>query len=549
MASFTSKVPLPDDVNLLIESDDEQETNGYHNEEDARSESSSSSEDFPPATYSASAHWPQSYRQSMDIYSHMASPASFHIFSSSAGRFGSSYLSSSRKRVPFVPETVDSLSEPLRGNKIEKLEPRIPKIPSKKGLISPKPSFITAGGYDAEVPRLYGCTLLQATLNGMNVLAGVGVLSTPYAIKQGGWLGLLLLFALSIVCCYTGVLLRLCLDSSPGLATYPDIGQAAFGNTGRILISIVLYFELYASCVEFLILEGDNLSSLFPGVHLYFGSYCLDSHILFVLLAAIFVLPTVYLRDLSLLSYVSGAGVIASLMVLICVFWVGAIDGVGFRRSGPLFNLTTFPVSVGLYGFCYSGHAVFPNIYASMKYRTDYNKVLKISFVLCTLLYGGIAVMGYTMFGQDTQSQITLNLPKQYTASKIALWTTVVNPFTKYALSLTPVALSLEELLPSDEQSLKNLWASIFIRTILVASTVLVALVVPFFGFVMAFIGSFSSMTVSVILPCACFLRIRGEKATVLEGIVCVAIIVGGVVCAIVGTYSATSGIIHSLHL
>ena len=70
------------------------------------------------------------------------------------------------------------------------------------------------------------------------MLAGVGLLTTPYALKEGGWMGLLLLFVLSFICFYTGLLLRRCLESEPGLATYPDIGQAAFGSTGRLIISV-----------------------------------------------------------------------------------------------------------------------------------------------------------------------------------------------------------------------------------------------------------------------------------------------------------------------
>jgi len=40
-------------------------------------------------------------------------------------------------------------------------------------------------------------------------------------------------------------------------------------------------------------------------------------------------------------------------------------------------------------------------------------------------MYAGVAVMGYTMFGESTQSQFTLNLPQDLIATKIAVWTTV----------------------------------------------------------------------------------------------------------------------------
>lgn len=73
---------------------------------------------------------------------------------------------------------------------------------------------------------------------GMNVLCGVGILSTPYAVKQGGWAGLSILLIYAVLSYYTGILLRYCLDSQPGLETYPDIGQAAFGTVGRVAISV-----------------------------------------------------------------------------------------------------------------------------------------------------------------------------------------------------------------------------------------------------------------------------------------------------------------------
>jgi hypothetical protein len=55
-----------------------------------------------------------------------------------------------------------------------------------------------------------------------------------------------------------------------------------------------------------------------------------------------------------------------------------------------------------------------------------------------------------------------------------------VNPLTKYALNLTPITLSLEELLP--EAQLRSYSVVLLIRTILVFSTLVVALTFPYFG-------------------------------------------------------------------
>ncbi|WJX76331.1 Amino acid transporter avt1c [Trifolium repens] len=139
----------------------------------------------------------------------------------------------------------------------------------------------------------------------------------------------------------------------------------------------------------------------------------LSPQTLFAIVAALAVLPTVMLCDLSILSYISD---------------------VGFQRSGTTLNLATLPIAIGLYGYCYSGHAVFPNIYTSMANPNQFPAVLVACFGVCTLLYAGGAFMGYKMFGDDTLSQFTLNLPQDLVATKIAVWTTVVNPFTKYPL-------------------------------------------------------------------------------------------------------------------
>ncbi|XP_077238973.1 amino acid transporter AVT1C-like [Tasmannia lanceolata] len=385
----------------------------------------------------------------------------------------------------------------------------------------------------------------QAVVNGINVLCGVGLLTTPYAIKEGGWLGLLLLFSLGIISCYTGILLKQCLESTPEIQTYPDIGQAAFGIIGRLSVAIVLYVELYACCVEYITLMSDNMSSLFPNAHMNLVGLYLNPHQLFSIMTTIVVLPTVWPRNLSFLSYLSAGGVIASLLVAVCLLWVGVVDRVGFHQSGTALDLANVPVAIGLYGFCYSGHAVFPNIYSSMKKPSQFPAVLIVSFTICWVLYSGVGVAGYLMFGESIQSQFSLNLPQQLLASKTAVWTTVVNPLTKYALTINPVALSLEELLPSSQA--KSYYISILIRTLLVLSTLVVALTFPFFGFVMALMGSLLTMLIALILPSACYLSIMRGRLSWFQVSVCILIILLGAMFAVIGSYSAIKRIAENM--
>ncbi|KAL3696643.1 hypothetical protein R1sor_010719 [Riccia sorocarpa] len=111
---------------------------------------------------------------------------------------------------------------------------------------------------------------------------------------------------------------------------------------------------------------------------------------------------------------------------------------------------------------------------------------------------------------------------------------------------MTPVALSLEELLPDKTDSREARAYSLLIRTGLVLSTVGVAILIPFFGLVMAFIGAFLSMTVSLILPCMCYLRIIGDSATISQRLLCGFIIMVGLLCAFGGTYSSVAEIVRS---
>ncbi|CAL5207621.1 unnamed protein product [Lathyrus oleraceus] len=109
---------------------------------------------------------------------------------------------------------------------------------------------------------------------------------------------------------------------------------------------------------------------------------------------------------------------------------------------------------------------------------------------------------------------------------------------------MNPLARSLEELLP--ERISSTYWCFLLLRTVLVASTVCAAFLIPFFGLVMALIGSLFSMLVSVIMPSLCFLKIVGKKATNTQVTVSVIIAAAGMVGGLLGTYSSLLNIANS---
>lgn len=421
-----------------------------------------------------------------------------------------------------VHDSLMYLSSPMTPRKRGKMQKGI-----KTPLLRPEPG---QGVGDS--------TFTQATFNAINLLLGVGILSLPFAVKTSGWLIAppLLLF-LSVVTNYTGKLLGRCLEYKPGMKDYPDIGYEAFGTRGRYFISFLFFIELFTACCMYIILMGDNLNKLFPHM---------TAQQLMGIAFAI-VLPTTWLTDLSILSNLSIVGILSSLFLMGVLLFLGLTQprgefGGSILEPEPtlmLAEMDRIPLALGLVMVGFAGHAVFPSIYMSMKRRDQYPEVLNITYMVTCTVYMLMAVCGYLAYGPLTQQEITLNL-LQSNPGKLAqatTWLIVVNPFTKFALTAYPLNKSLEDMvLPKGKSEWCTVMLSRVLRTVVAAAIAAASISIPFFARVVSFTGAFCSFTVSAIFPCACFLRMYGEKLGWLEKAWCYFVIVVCIVFAIFGT-------------
>ena len=137
-------------------------------------------------------------------------------------------------------------------------------------------------------------TFFQCVFNLANILMGVGLLGLPFAIKESGYFGgTFAIISFALVCWKTSILIGRELNGDPRplsffaeshdiakynpgsepitrmrkpIRSFPDIAREAFGNTGAVVLGIILYFELFSCLAIFIVSVADHMHELFPSI-------------------------------------------------------------------------------------------------------------------------------------------------------------------------------------------------------------------------------------------------------------------------------------------
>jgi solute carrier family 32 (vesicular inhibitory amino acid transporter) len=450
----------------------------------------------------------------------------------------------------------DGLLSPGFGREMQSM-----RISKKKTVDAHKPP-----GMDAKA------TFSQCAFNLSNILMGVGLLGLPYVFKSAGWYGgSFCLGVFGLITWRTSILIGRELNGDPRpshyfddspfksplqpgsvadarmlppISSFPDIARVAFGSKACLVLSVILYFELFSCICIFFVSMGAHLHQLFPTIS--------SAHHTLVVAAAS-IIPTILLRTPTLLSYLSMVGTIATVCVVLSVMAAALVEGDISERvaveeegiaEGPPYHTdwktSGLTLAFGLVAYCFSGHAIVPAIYTSMQKPQDFEKMVTATFIVVTGCCLAVAVSGYYMFGSVVQDQVTLSLEQSSHAGgamKALTWLMILTAFSKVTLTMFPLALGVEETIAPYLTSERMVDASAsVIKLIFTALALVVSIYVPSFSFLCALVGMICTMSVSVIFPAAAHLQMFGPSLSPTEKILDWAFVILGFVMAIVGT-------------
>ena len=244
--------------------------------------------------------------------------------------------------------------------------------------------------------------------NLVNNYVGMVLLSMHYCFAQSGWLALLALAALTGFGAFTGDCLvtsyRLIEADNPARApSYAEIGGRCLGPAGKWLVVVSSLLENFFAILCMIIIIWANTQLLLPDM---------DPNWVVGLCVA-FSFPTNWLKDFSLLSFLSAFGLGCVLLIIAVVTFDAGdalLDPATPSAKTTLADVSGLPMSGSIMLAGLTGHVGLPPMYTEMKTPSHFRRVLYLAFLAMFLMYAAVGVGGYALYGDGASILITQDM-------------------------------------------------------------------------------------------------------------------------------------------
>ena len=355
-----------------------------------------------------------------------------------------------------------------------------------------------------------GTSSWKTTMNLVNYIEGIGFLSLPYAIKIGGITAVISLFVMPLICWYAGVIVVECLYDNHAKkgkirtrSTWEELGDALVPKYGGKILAWnqdILFIILASS---YLILCGSLMSHALPSVPL--------SQAAWTCCAAVIVLPTVFLKSYSQIAWLSTISVVAIGLTVAITLWYGVVHVNQWDPSTLLFwDFGGVFTSLALILYGYGAIPILPPVEQSMKDKTKFGKALAWAETVTMLFKLVLSLSGFFSFGFNTDEIVVNNFPAGIIRISVSV-IFVISALLSYTPCVYPVVKSLEEssLFSTLTSNLSIIVRDAIYRLSLVMLSLALAVLLPHFALLTAFVGSIQSVAASIWIPFSLHLKIK----------------------------------------
>ncbi|KAF1376804.1 hypothetical protein PFLUV_G00215240 [Perca fluviatilis] len=391
---------------------------------------------------------------------------------------------------------------------------------------------------------------------------GIFVLGLPFALVQSGYVGLVLLVLSAWVCNHTGSILVACLyeeEQSGGSVSkvrvrhsYQDVVEACceglwpnWPGLGGWMVNVSQVIELLMTCTLYLVVSTGLLSDSLSGMAVP-RSVC-------SLVSLMFLLPCLLLTDLRPVSTLSLLCSLAHILIslLVMLYCLSRASSWSWSTLSLSVDPENFLVSVGVIIFSYTSQIFLPPLEGSMEDRGQFNAMLGWTHGAACIMKTLFSLLAVLTWGAETSEVITDNLPSDL--RPLVNLCLLAKALLSYPLPFYSAAEILQTCLLGDVPlNSKHVGRGVsrpalLVRTALLMTSYLLALLVPSFSLLMGLTGSVTGAAMTLILPCLFHLRLQWGRLTVRDQLIDVCILSLGVICSVSGVICSVKRLVGAL--
>lgn len=394
----------------------------------------------------------------------------------------------------------------------------------------------------------------QAVANMTSFVQGVGTLALPYAVFKGGIATIIGFPLFALVHWYTGKVMIDCIYDDNGVeitehkrivirdktqtaakkksrvrGNYSELGKVLWPRYGGVILDALQSLDLLILGVSYLISCGSLMAHALPKAGL--------TEAIWASIVAAVVLPSTFVKDLACVAWQSLLS-ITSLFTMVSVqIWYTVTKSSTINFRDVLFWDTEGAlVALGLVISSYCVYSILIPVELSMADPPKFGSALGISLSLAAIFKVLFSLCGFLSFSHATDEVIGNNFPLGAPRTIVSV-VYVMYVIFSYTLVIYPVFQSLDgsRLASAVTSFIPFFIWSATTRFLVVFINLFLAVMVPHFALLIAFVGSLALPFLEYIVPCLVHLKLKWYELKPVQVAADVTIAVMGVLATVFG--------------